>query len=42
MCFLVNFLKLFRIAFLQNLESFTINYDLAKYLKTLAILIDFA
>ena len=26
----------------KNLESFTINYDLAKYLKTLTILIDFA
>ena len=26
----------------KNLESFTISYDLAKYLKTLTILIDFA
>ena len=25
----------------KNLESFTINYDLTKYLKTLTILIDF-
>ena len=26
----------------KNLKSFTTNYDLAKYLKTLTILIDFA
>ena len=26
----------------KNLESFTINYDLAKYSKTLTVLIDFA
>ena len=26
----------------KNLESFTVNYDLAKYLKTSIILIDFA
>ena len=30
------------LCFSTNLESFTINYDLAKYLKTLTILIDFA
>ena len=54
MYFPMNFLKLFETVFLKehlwtaasilgkNLKNFTINYDLAKYLTTLTITIDFA
>ena len=50
MCFPVNFLKLVRTAFsyktceqllMFQLKNFTINYDLAKYLMTFTIIIDF-
>ena len=53
MCFPMNCLKLFETVFLEehlwtaasilgkNLKNFTINYDLAKYLTTLTIIIDF-
>ena len=52
LCFLVNFLNSLEQFFIEhlrtatpvlykNLKHFTINYDLAKYLKPLTIVIDF-
>ena len=53
MCSPMNFLKLLKLFFMghlrmatsilgKNLKNFTINYDLAKFLTTLTIIIDFA